>query len=157
MRWQLSEHGLRGAPRRPLPCGSLLPFGKAGLQCQLGKGRPQEESRSRTGAPGGAELPGSARRVPGPGETRRRQDSTQHSKQPPPQTPLQTRPARRFYLKPASRAAAGAGRLQGKRSGVTQEMPATAPLGPPSPGPSVAQRCQGLGRAGVGTLEPPRF
>lgn len=105
--------------------------GEAARDCTLGEGRaraPWWWSAPRKGREG----------------THRRQSGTQHSKQPPPQTPLHTHPARRLYLKPASRAAVGTGQLEGKRSGVTQQTPATTPTLPPSPGPPGPR----LGRGG---------
>lgn len=126
----------------------LLLFGEAARECKLRKGRtraPWVVVSSQEGTGGDP------------------QHTEQHTalKAPPPQTALQTHPARQLYLKPAPWAAVGAGQLEGKRSGVTQQMPAVTPPPPPSPGHPIAPSCRDLGWAGAGTsraptvLEPP--
>ena len=117
------------------------------------------------GHPGGGQLPGRDGRALR-GGTQSRQGITQHSKQPPPHTALQTSPAGQLYLKPASRAAIGAGQLEGKRASVTQQcqprpsplpsLPWT-PISPKPPGPRLgwSREAKGQDRGPQGASQEP--
>lgn len=108
--------------------------------------------KAEPGPLGGARLPEGTGRAPSVG-TQSRQSITQPSKQPPPprtprtpQTPRHASPAGQRCLEPAP-PDVGAGRLEGKRGGVTQQTPAAPLASAPRPGHPAAQSRQDLGSA----------